>query len=791
MDLRDYQQSANNYDQLSLRDLLDARDLYHVHLMQHPHVIATAVGRYRIRIGDAWPNAAHQHNERGKRTLANSEVRPYSWPCVLAFVDEWVDEKHFGEGARYDPDQIVPRTLYLPDGRRVPVCVVEAPREARTDIAAPEAMAFPVNNIGNGFPVLARVQEQERAATIACLVSDGHRTYALTNRHVTGSEGEILRSRLNGKEVEIGVTAPAQCDRLAFAEVYDGWPGKKVYVNVDAGLIDVDTLDIWTAKLRTGEVMGPLVDLSADNLTLSLIGCRVRGFGAASGLMQGELQALFYRYKSLGGFEYVADFLIGPRSTQNMEQEKGRGKEKPGALSSTFRTRAGDSGTLWLLEPLQANGDDKGDDKKNRHGTRDHDDDGDAHSFRPLAMQWGANLLGWDSKRGSRSFALATCLSTICRELGVDIVRDWNLDQVDTWGAVGHFAIASRTITRLSGNFPKLSKLMQANLTIISHDDATILKSDFKNMGDAPFVPLADVPDFYWKHGKQGFSRFYEGPNHFADMDHYSDVYKADLLTLCKDPANIDAPVWDKFYDSITEIIDGSKIDEKYRGLLPFRVWQIFDAMVGYAKSGDADRFVCAAGVLTHYVGDACQPLHISYLHDGDPRKPVTRTVNHRDGTSGKVTNPLGMGVHAAYEDDMVNTNRPKILAGIDKTKVPGNDRVANGQGAAQRVVELMQNTFETIPPENIVDAFLKHPQKSGRPEMFWTLFGDKTIQVMQDGIHLASLLWESAWAAGGGEQNIKATKALTEDGAMKICGDKDFVPSMSVAQIGAVLQKA
>ena len=29
--------------------------------------------------------------------------------------------------------------------------------------------------------------------------------------------------------------------------------------------------------------------------------------------------------------------------------------------------------------------------------------------------------------------------------------------------------------------------------------------------------------------------------------------------------------------------------------------------------------FLCAAGCLAHYVGDACQPLHISRLHHGQP----------------------------------------------------------------------------------------------------------------------------------------------------------------------------
>ena len=46
----------------------------------------------------------------------------------------------------------------------------------------------------------------------------------------------------------------------------------------------------------------------------------------------------------------------------------------------------------------------------------------------------------------------------------VDIIRDWNLDQPDTWGAVGHFSIASRIVNALSGTYPKLGQLMKNNL---------------------------------------------------------------------------------------------------------------------------------------------------------------------------------------------------------------------------------------------------------------------------------------------------------------------------------------
>ena len=111
------------------------------------------------------------------------------------------------------------------------------------------------------------------------------------------------------------LSSSRQATRVPFSEVYPTWPGKSVYVNMDAGLIDINDVNDWTAKLQDGSVMGPMLDLSAANFSMSLLGRHVRGYGATSSQwICGEIQALFYRYKSKGGFEYVADFFIGPRT---------------------------------------------------------------------------------------------------------------------------------------------------------------------------------------------------------------------------------------------------------------------------------------------------------------------------------------------------------------------------------------------------------------------------------------------------------------------------------------------
>ncbi|MFB9266821.1 hypothetical protein ACFFWD_27290 [Bradyrhizobium erythrophlei] len=747
----------SEYDALSMRDLLDAREQYHIHLMRHPKVVATAIGYYRIRKDGVPPD--------GARNLANSEVRPNSWPAVLVFVDDWIAATEFGPGRRYDADQIVPKTLYLPDGRRVPVCVIEAPRDPVSP-EAPPVKRHPLNNIGSGHPVFVDVQNRNHFATVACLVTDGHKAYALTNRHVTGEAGEKLSSQLGGRSQPIGLSSSRQATRVPFTDVYPTWPGKSVYVNMDAGLIDIKDVNAWTAKLQGGAVMGPMVDLSAANFPMSLLGRYVRGYGAASNQwISGEIQALFYRYKSKGGFEYIADFFIGARTPT---------RDAP--TPPPFVTIPGDSGTLWLLDPNDA-------------GTRvDSADAGDR--LRPLALQWGANRLYSALSGQPHSYALATCLSTICDRLDVDVVRDWNLDQPDTWGAVGHFAIASRVSGALSKGVRQLKELMDNNVTIISHDDDTILKSDFKGMGDLDFIPMADVPDFFWKHGHQGHTRHFEGPNHFADMDQVRDSDGVDLLKLCKDPKNIDPKVWNDFYSSVEDLLDQTPITMEHRGLLPFRVWQIFDKMVAFVRDDEMANFVCAAGVLTHYIGDSCQPLHISYLHDGDPKKATTHTVHHRDGTTDDVRVPLGQGLHSAYEDGMVNAHRDQILAGLDDTPpVVPSEHIGSGFEAAQATIELMRKTFEALPPPDMLRDYLAAKKNNDDPtEMFWNNYGKGTIEAMQDGTHLLALLWESAWVAGGGESKSRDTSALKPQQAMDICASSDFLPSVSIADIGALL---
>ncbi|MFI5103345.1 MAG: hypothetical protein ACHP79_00350, partial [Terriglobales bacterium] len=512
---------------------------------------------------------------------------------------------------------------------------------------------------------------------------------------------------------------------------------------------EVDDATLWTSQIYGIGRTGNMVDLSTDNFSLRLIDCSVHAFGCATGHMHGRILGMFYRYQAVSGSEYVADFIIGPDGN------------KP------FSTHHGDSGTLWLL--------DTNDPKQ---------------GLQPLAIQWGGQVLSDGSGAGGsrqQPLALATNLSTVCRELDVDFVQDWNIGQFEYWGAVGHYTIASIACDIVQD--PQLKKLMQANQNSITFPVAQITDKNMKGLSTRPFVPLADVPDMVWKVGpfKRGGMSSPEHGNHFADMDKPDSNGKT-LLQLCqKSTSNIDPDVWMKYYTD-------PKVKDQSKGLLPFRCWQIYNEMVDAVKKGDTARYVCAAGILSHYIGDACQPLHISYMFNGDPAKTETVTVTKK-GVSTDVVQPVAHGVHSAYEDGLVNFHSTDIMAALQqmfKGKTHGQPlNKDHGFGAAEAAVGLMQQTFQVIKPADIVKAYV--PIKKLKPreiaDHLWKQFGKGTINVMADGARTLSMLWDSAWKEGGGTASMASKGAITQTAFKNLYTNPKFLESLTLAQIGPVLK--
>ena len=135
------------------------------------------------------------------------------------------------------------------------------------------------------------------------------------------------------------------------------------------------------------------------------------------------------------------------------------------------------------------------------------------------------------------------------------------------------------------------------------------------------------------------------------------------LLKICENPVNVSLDVWNRFYESL-------EIMPQDRGALPFRVWQIYKNMVQFARDGKIAEFVCAGGVLSHYVADACQPLHVSFLHHGRPGFPDEENV------------------HSMYETKMLDRFATEVIAGVN-ADIKNRKAAANIKGGHAAAVSV------------------------------------------------------------------------------------------------------
>jgi hypothetical protein len=492
--------------------------------------------------------------------------------------------------------------------------------------------------------------------------------------------------------------------------------------------------------------------------------------------MIGEIKGLLFRYKSVGGFEYTTDYLIGP-----LQGEK-------------LSTCTGDSGAMWYLQTA------------------------DGSPANPVAIQWGGEVLA--EKQSGQPFALASSIATVCRVLDLDYIPDLNDALFRYWGAVGHYGIAFEAIQRVPAG-TQLGQFLRQNLDNITFPLARVIANKMTGLTKAPFVPLADVPDDVWKHGAQGHTRGREGPNHFADMDKKDPDGKR-LLDHCgfgNGDAKLDLKAWKYYYLSI---------NEKDGGILPFRVWQSFLVMKNSLKKGDALSFLTAAGIVSHYVGDACQPLHISASHDGFPDEKEQQLVRVRPdkntlGPDGKpntlkvMSVPKGAGVHAAFEDTMVDAHADLIFADIGNVQDQPVRSIESGHDAGLATLDLMFFAFETLPPKQIVDTYIAERDKrfSGRltevdqgkisknkevAKGMWDAFGgdrgNPVTKLMSQGAATLAAIWSAAWNAGFDPSLDYDFREFDGPGELAPLyetrakdGDKEFLTSCNIDLIGKELE--
>ena len=761
------------YSSLSAKDLLEARDAYHIHLAHLENVIGTAIGRYRLRSSELDPEkdrAKWKRKRYGKdpepRMLANTTIREHSSPCVLVFVKKWWTYKEL----RDDPTQAIPRELYLPDGRVVPTCVVYAPPDP-TPALDIDRFNFSSSFIGGGYSCYTTAQNVERAGSLGCLVTKEGTLYALTSRHVAGETEREVYSLINNKKIRIGISSGSFVTKKKFPEVYPGWPGQNVFATMDVALIRLDDLNHWTSQVFGIGEIGPLIDMNTSTINLDLIGCPVRAFGSVSGPIEGEIHGFFYRYRTVAGFDYIADVVLGPR---NLELDDKYKPAKENSPLPSMETRPGDSGTIWFVDPPSSlPSSTERDELVPEQGAR-------ARKLRPVAIQWaGQKLMGTRPEKPTH-LALGTFLSTVCRELDVEIVPTHNNGLSEYWGKVGHFKIGYKACDLLSN--PNLQQLMLANQHNIGFPDSDLLKGKEFKVGRDAFIPLADVPDYKWV-ASNSPARKSEAVQHFGDIDEDGPSGETSLLNLCVADltTNLRATVWRDFYN----LFDGKEYGPE-EGVLPFRVWQGYKAMLHYIRNGDTERFVAVAGVLSHYVGDACQPLHSSKYHHG--KGPPFRRDDPRYE---EYHNSKEYKIHSIYEALMFERHPVQLIAEINAaTPNQGVQPIARtkagqpeGMEAAHCLFRLMHHSYNLIPPLDLIavdDVTLNQPQRAA---LFFNAYHAETAQLIADGTQLLAQLWESAWAEADGDQNIPQADLVTipESNLTNISKQQTFYPAKTI----------
>ncbi|MEY4416399.1 MAG: hypothetical protein RIQ53_3692 [Pseudomonadota bacterium] len=725
----------------SLKDLIEARDAYHLHLANLPHVVGTALGRYRIRDTDAdWlaPTPTPAAVPAGAasaavavppppRTLANSAVRDWSWPAVLVFVDAWCEPQQLAER----PGAAVPPLLHLPDGRQVLTCVVRvAPRTQRL---ASETMARTgVRRPGPGLQMLAEHQGLTRTGVVSALVSDGETVYALGSRHVSGQCHDVWVLTRDGRQ-RIGRPGARAVDHVPLEDHYPGVTPGRARLTLDAALIPLERADRWTPRLLGIGAPGEPLDLGPHTLSLGIIGCPVMAMLPGGHRVEGSVQGLFFRHAGLGGQDHVTEYLIGPR---------------PGERA--VDTRPGDSGVVWFWD-------------HDVPGERGPGADPQA-PLRPLAIQWGGQ--GWldAGPATGGEFALAAGFASVCRALDVRLLRDEDSDLGRYWGKVGHYHIGWVACARLKS--ARARAFFAANAAAIGVSDGDLaagrLPSATQTSG---FIALADVPDLVWRSRRPK-----DAANHFAAIDQPGAGPYAGRTLLSmwlEDPASRTPQVWTAFHDAL----DPRSVPRS-RGALPFRVAQLHALMVERLQARDLAGYLCAAGVLAHHVGDAAQPLHLSSLHHGD-----TGTDDDDE-------------VHAVYEDDMLEQCREALMAGVAaRLAQAATPRPFKGAAAAaDQVMRLMQRTLARLPPTEIL-ATWQAVRGRGQARAMWAVLGERTMDAMADSAVTLAWLWQSAWTEAGadaaGAWTLRALREPVSTAALKaLYEDKTFAESRWLAQM-------
>lgn len=315
---------------------------------------------------------------------------------------------------------------------------------------------------------------------------------------------------------------------------------------------------------------------------------------------------------------------------------------------------------------------------------------------------------------------------------------------LQAWGERAHHAIGRMAALRITLGVDRKG---------LSLEEARLYRSleKFYRNKAVEMGHVSNIPDIHWK-GLDKKTRAENFPTHFLDADALVPASEVASLPL-------DYRKFLKRFHGKPNRIDGKKLDVYRNGTLPWRAQQLYDLMVqAFKKAKKADpgspvykKAVRSAltygGLLSHFVGDASQPLHFSYDYDG-----------YRAGNGGihryfevEIVNILGPGLEVQVYEKMSGAAErfgleQKLRALPEKHKVCGL-MLALGQDSLEVLPKLFKIDTRVAVRRKSQD---KTPAERVPPEEAVPKFKDMIEDRVALGAAVLARLWRSAWEDGG-----------------------------------------
>lgn len=216
-----------------------------------------------------------------------------------------------------------------------------------------------------------------------------------------------------------------------------------------------------------------------------------------------------------------------------------------------------------------------------------------------------------------------------------------------------------------------------------------------------------------------------EAERHFIDVDYYG---PAPFVSL---PRN-----WSDAVDHCTK----DTLNEY--GIVPWVISQVYNRLVQAMRINDMPAVVKHAGDLTHYVADACVPLHTTLNYDGQMTQQK--------------------GLHSFWETRLVELYHPSFQlliprqGYVDSVPELAWQLVEESHACLDSVIEMERRAAKQVPEKERLSSY--GPGSGGKapwpsPEYaaaYQAGLGDMVERRMRRAIGATAALWYSAWIDAG-----------------------------------------